>query len=133
MSNPGKERCAALPKEAFHFLKRQANQDLLNIQELTNKIHNYFEKLSKNQIKREVFNKEVQQWLRKTYEHIQDLSNLNSCFPTLFTDDQVTVLLDLMQLTTALNLQFPNPEVYTEYANGQIGGAATIMQQQWAA
>ncbi len=133
MENPAKETCGTLPQEAYLYLKKLANRDLTRIQALTHKIHLCFEQVNAKELDKEEFNNNTKILLQETYEYIQDLSNLNISFPTLFTNDQITVLLDLMHITTQLNLQFPNPEFYTEFANGQIGGAATIMQQQWAA
>lgn len=133
MKNPAKAKCGPLPDAARDYLQKQANRDLLRIQELTQDIHLCFDARSKNQLNSEEFNEKVKDLLFDVYGYTQDLSNLNIAFPTLFSEEQVTVLLDLMQLTTQLNLEFPNPEKYTEFDNGQIGGAATILQQQWAA
>ncbi len=133
MRNPAKETCGPLPEGALNYLKKQANRDLTRIQALTHKIHLCFEQRESKELNNEEFNANVKDLLVDVYGYIQDLSNLNVTFPTLFTEQQITVLIDLMQLTTQLNLEFPNPEAYTEFANGQIGGAATILQQQWAA
>ena len=131
--NPAKETCIALPQPAYNYLKQIANRDLTNIQNTTNKIHNCFQKLSKTKLTQDQFNNQVENLLKETYNHIQDLSYINTAFPTLFTDDQATILNDLIRLTVDLNLATPNPASFTEYENGQIGGAATILQQQWAA
>src|SRR4030065_670187 len=101
-ANPAKANCVALPKEAFNFLKKLANRDLTNIQETTDQIHNY----------------------------LQDLTLRNFTFPTLFSDDQATILSDLTQLTREISRAFPSYENFSEYENGQIGGAVTILQPQ---
>ena len=133
MKNPAKETCGPLPDEALNYLKKQANRDLTRIQALTHKIHLCFEQQTNKELSQEEFNERVKDLLYDVYGYIQDLSNLNIAFPTLFSDEQITVLLDLMQLSTQLGLEFAKIENYTEFHNGQIGGAATILQQQWAA
>ena len=133
MKNPAKKVCGPLPHEALNYLKKQANRDLTRIQALTHKIHLCFEQKENNELSKKEFSERVTDLMCDVYGYIQDLSNLNVAFPTLFSDEQITILLDLMQLTTQLNLEFPNAEKYSEFDNGQIGGAATILQQQWAA
>ena len=92
-----------------------------------------FEQESSKELTKEEFSERVTKLLMEVFGYIQDLSNLNTAFPTLFTNEQITILLDLMQLAIKLNLEFPKSENYSEFDNGQIGGAATILQQQWAA
>lgn len=133
MKNPAKEACGPLPEAALEYLRKQANRDLNRLQALTHKIHICFEQKENNKLSKKEFNTTLREYLRDIYSYIQDLSNLNVAFPTLFNDQQITILIDLMRLTTQLNLEVPNPENYTEFVNGQIGGAATILQQQWAA
>ena len=133
MKNPAKEACGPLPQEALDYLKKQANRDLTHVQTLTHKIHLCFEQQKNNEISKKEFSEKVTDLMCDVYGYVQDLSNLNTAFPTLFNDAQITILLDLMQLTTQLNLEFPNAENYSEFDNGQIGGAVTILQQQWAA
>jgi ketosteroid isomerase-like protein len=132
MKTPGEESCGPLPKEAKLYLKKLVNRDLTKIQRNTDTIHGHFQKLEKGKVEKENFNTFVSELLRENFECIQDISNMNIAFPTLFTKDQVTVLGDLKKLTIKLNLEFPNVEKFTEYENGQIGGAAAILQQQWA-
>ncbi|HAZ15548.1 MAG: hypothetical protein A2Y28_00905 [Chlamydiae bacterium GWC2_50_10] len=132
-ANPAKATCVALPKEAFNFLKKLANRDLTNIQETTDKIHNCFTKLEENKINSEAFNRDIQNHLNEIYNYLQDLNLLNFTFPTLFSDDQATILSDLTQLTREISRAFPSYENFSEYENGQIGGAVTILQQQWVA
>src|SRR3989304_7265065 len=130
MKNTLKIKCEMLPNTAAIFLKKTPIHNLGLIQKSTEKIHEYFDLLEKRKINQETYNKEVSILMHEAFESIQNLANLNIAFPSLFTEDQLTILEDLMEITKDLNLEHPDPIKYTEFENGQIGGAATIFHQQ---
>lgn len=132
MDNPARTSCAALPKQAETFLKKLVNKDLTRIQKHTETIHGHFQKRERGKMNPEEFHREVEHLLKLIFEHIQEISNMNVAFPTLFTKDQLIILNDLMHLTVKLNLEAPRIESFSEFENGQLGGAAAILQQQWA-
>lgn len=131
MTNIKKPVCATLPKPAAVFLQKLANNDLTNIQKNCDSIHELYDLFTSKKVSKKEFSTQVSSLLRSSHGFIQELSNLNIAFPSLFSEDQTTALNDLIELSKIVNLQNPDIENFTDYENGQIGGAAAIIQQQW--